>query len=175
MSKTTHKPQLQCHIRWMIRRDLDDVIRIERAAFSEFNWQEEDFVRHLRQRNCIGMTTEVDFAGQPKVVGFMLYELHRDRLVVLNFAVDPRFHRNGIGTAMVEKLKYKMSPGRRGCIALECRESNLEALNFFKAQGFQAVKLMREYYEECNEDAVLMRFQLQRQPERELDRFGNAY
>ena len=48
------KQDLQVHIRWMIRRDMVDVLDIESAAF-EFPWSEEDFIRCLRQRNCIGM------------------------------------------------------------------------------------------------------------------------
>lgn len=160
MSKTTFKPQQQYHIRWMIRRDMTDILRIELAAFSEFPWDEESFVRRLRQRNCIGMTAEANFAGNLKIVGYMVYELHRERIVVLNFAVDPRFHRNGVGTAMVEKLKSKLSMNRRRCLALEARESNLDALNFFKSQGFRAVGLLPNYYEECNEDAVLMRYRM---------------
>src|SRR5690348_2779098 len=42
------------HIRWMIRRDMPEVMRTERASF-EYSWTEDDFLRCLRQRNCIGM------------------------------------------------------------------------------------------------------------------------
>jgi ribosomal-protein-alanine N-acetyltransferase len=73
---------LRVHIRWMIRRDLAEVQAIENESF-EFAWQEEDFLRCLRQRNCIGMVVEQD----DRVVGFMIYELHKTRLHVLNFAV----------------------------------------------------------------------------------------
>ena len=56
----------------MIRRDMPEVIPIETASF-EFPWSEDDFVRCLRQRNCIGMVAEMD----DQVVGFMIYELHK--------------------------------------------------------------------------------------------------
>ncbi len=163
MNRTTPtpaKPKHEYHIRWMIRRDLEDVVRIERACFAQFPWDEDYFTRTLRTRNRIGMTAEASFAGSLKIVGYMVYEMHRDRLVVLNFATDPRFQRSGVGTAMVDKLKAKLStnPGRRTCIALEVRESNLDGLNFFKSQGFRAVKLLRDFYEECDEDAILMRY-----------------
>ena len=49
--------QVPVHIRWMIRRDMAEVLEIERAAF-EFPWFEEEFIRCLRQRNCIGMVAE---------------------------------------------------------------------------------------------------------------------
>ena len=80
---TAHdKQSLRVHIRWMIRRDMPEVLDIENDGF-EFPWSEEDFIRCLRQRNCIGMVAEHD----ERVVGFMIYELHKTRLHVLNFAV----------------------------------------------------------------------------------------
>ena len=45
--------RVRIHIRWMIRRDLSDVMRTELDSF-EYSWNEEDFLRCLRQRNCIG-------------------------------------------------------------------------------------------------------------------------
>ena len=72
------------HIRWMIRRDMSDVLSIENESF-EFPWSEQDFIRCLRQRNCIGMVAEVD----DQIVGFMIYELHKTRLHLLNFLRKP--------------------------------------------------------------------------------------
>ena len=82
------------HIRWMIRRDMPEVMRTERASF-EYSWTEDDFLRCLRQRNCIGMVAE----HGDIISGFMIYELHKTRLHVLNFAVHPSARRNGIGAA----------------------------------------------------------------------------
>ena len=92
-------PQLRVHIRWMIRRDMPEVLDIERASF-EFPWSEEDFIRCLRQRNCIGMVAE---HGE-RVVGFMIYELHKTRLHILNFAVAADVRRRGVGRQMIDKL-----------------------------------------------------------------------
>src|SRR6188474_3566621 len=85
------------HIRWMIRRDMPEVLTIEEQAF-EFPWSEEDFIRCLRQRNCIGMVAE----HNERVVGFMIYELHKNRLHILNFAVQEEFRRRGVGTQMIQ-------------------------------------------------------------------------
>ena len=95
------------HIRWMIRRDMPSVLGIENACF-EFAWSEDDFIRCLRQRNCIGMVAEQD----DEVVGFMIYELHKNRLHILNFAVHPEHRRTGVGQSMVDKLLGKLSHER---------------------------------------------------------------
>ena len=88
----TEKEQGRVHIRWMIRRDMPEVLQTEQESF-EYAWTEEDFLRCLRQRNCIGMVAE---QGE-KVVGFMIYELHKAKLHILNFAVNPAWRRNGVG------------------------------------------------------------------------------
>jgi ribosomal-protein-alanine N-acetyltransferase len=146
-------PPVRVHIRWMIRRDMAEVLDIERASF-EFPWFEEDFIRCLRQRNCIGMVAE---HGE-RVVGFMIYELHKTRLHILNFAVATEFRRRGVGRQMLEKLVGKLSSQRRTRITLEVRETNLPAQLFFKSALFRAVTVLRAYYEDSPEDAYLMQF-----------------
>src|SRR5580692_1967932 len=149
----TEKEQVRVHIRWMIRRDMPEVLQTEQESF-EFAWTEEDFLRCLRQRNCIGMVAE---QGE-KVVGFMIYELHKSKLHILNFAVNPAQRRCGVGAQMVSKLISKLSSHRRTKITLEVRETNLVAQLFFRQQGFRAVRVLRSYYEDSGEDAFLMQY-----------------
>jgi ribosomal-protein-alanine N-acetyltransferase len=151
----TDKEQVRVHIRWMIRRDMPEVLQTEQESF-EFAWTEEDFLRCLRQRNCIGMVAE---QGE-KVVGFMIYELHKAKLHILNFAVSPSYRRLGIGAQMVAKLISKLSSHRRTRITLEVRETNLAAQLFFQKQGFKAVRVLRAYYEDTGEDAFLMQYKI---------------
>lgn len=143
------------HIRWMIRRDMPEVLAIEKKSF-EFPWSEDDFLRCLRQRNCIGMVAEID----GKVAGFIIYELHKNRLHILNFAIDPEFRRRGIGSAMVQKLLSKLSHQRRNQILLEVRETNLPAQLFFKKHNFRAISTLKDFYEDTTEDAYLMNYQV---------------
>ncbi len=147
------REQLRVHIRWMIRRDMAEVLDIEREGF-EFSWSEEDFIRCLRQRNCIGMVAEHD----ERVVGFMIYELHRTRLHLLNFAVAEDIRRQRVGTQMLSKLLAKLSAQRRTRIALEVRETNLSAQLFFRSLGFRAVSVLRDFYDDTTEDAYLMQY-----------------
>jgi [ribosomal protein S18]-alanine N-acetyltransferase len=145
--------QQRIQIRWMIRRDMAEVLEIESEGF-EFPWCEDDFIRCLRQRNCIGMVAELD----DRVVGFMIYELHKARLHLLNFAVARPYRRQGAGTQMLAKLVAKLSSQRRTRILLEVRETNLPAQLFFRKAGFRAVSVLRDFYEDTTEDAYLMQY-----------------
>lgn len=129
------------------------VLMIEGDSF-DTPWTEDEFIRCLRQRNCIGMVTELN----DEVVGFMIYELHKNRLHLLNLAVAKSHRRMGVGRAMVNKLIEKLSHDRRNRILLEVRETNLDAQLFFKAKGFRAIQVLRDFYEDTTEDAYLMQY-----------------
>jgi [ribosomal protein S18]-alanine N-acetyltransferase len=157
--QSEQKQELRVHIRWMIRRDMPEVLAIEAESF-EFPWFEEDFVRCLRQRNCIGMVAE----HEDRVAGFMIYELHKTRIHVLNFAVAGAYRRCGVGSQMIAKLAAKLSAQRRSRIVLEIRETNLDAQLFFRENGFRAVSVLHSYYADTPEDAYLMQYRYR--PER---------
>lgn len=126
------------HIRWMIRRDMPEVMAIENASYDE-PWTEEEMLGHLRRRNCIGMVVEV---GEV-VAGFMVYELHKDRINLLNFAIHMDYRRKRLGTQMLNKLIAKLSANRRNRITLTVCETNLAAQLFFKGGGFHATEVIR--------------------------------
>lgn len=150
MMSTTDR--IAVNIRWMIRRDMPEIYEIENLCF-EFPWDEDTFIRWLRQRNCIGMVAEHD----ERIVGHLVYELHRSRLHIQNFAVLPSQQRKGIGTAMVNKLKSKLSTQRRNRIVLETRENNLDSHLFWKAMGFKAIGISHEWYDN-DEDAYVFQY-----------------
>jgi ribosomal-protein-alanine N-acetyltransferase len=136
--------------RWMLRRDIESVLRIESAAF-DYPWSEADFVRMLRRRNCLGMAV----ANAGEVVGYMVYELTPTRIVLLNLAVDPNHARRGVGRKLIEKLKSKLSLSSRRRIEVEVGERNLLAQLFFRATGFRAAKIIKSPWPQNDDDAIL--------------------
>lgn len=151
------KPKL--HIRWMIRKDMPEVLSIEARAF-DYPWDEDTFIRVLRQRNCIGMVAISDNGDSEKVLGYMIYELWPKRLGLLNFAVDYDERRQGVGRAMLEKLFGKLSEQRRAKISLEVMEANVDAQKFFAANGFRAVGVLHDFYEDTDRDAYQMEYRI---------------
>lgn len=148
------KNQIDVSVKWMVRKDMPEVEAIEQSCF-EFPWYEDDFIRCLRQRNCIGMVAE----ASERVVGFMVYELHKHRLHVLNFAVHEDWRFKGVGRAMLAKIVSKISNDRRSRIVLEVRETNVDAQLFFKRMGFKAVSVLRGFYlQDTDEDAYLFQY-----------------
>ncbi len=54
LKKTEERPPA---IRWLIRRDMDEVLEIERRSY-QFPWDESEFLTCLREPNTIGAVYE---------------------------------------------------------------------------------------------------------------------
>ena len=149
------------HIRWMIRRDMPEVLQIEGESYMQ-RWTEDDFMRCLRQRNCIGMVA-IDPESEA-VCGFMVYELHESRLQLLNIAVGMDHRRRGVGRAMIEKVASKLSPQRRSKLSLECADWNLPAHKFFRSCGLRASHVIQGFYDHDDADAYVFSLDVFNQP-----------
>jgi ribosomal-protein-alanine N-acetyltransferase len=143
------------HIRWMIRKDMHEVLHIEQSSFPN-PWSEDDFIQRLRNRSCIGMVAENHHG---RILGYMIYELHSRHLHLLNLAVYPPFRKHGVGSCMIEKLIGKLGE-RRTRLTTEIGERNLDGQLFFQALGFRATQVLRKHYEETGEDAYVMEYRL---------------
>lgn len=142
---------LPVRVRWMTGRDHPAVLTIERKSF-DCPWSAAEFLEYLGQPDSIGMVAEID----EFVVGYMVFKLGQKRIELLNLAVAPTCRRRGVGCALIDHLTAKLiQPGanRRQRIVTYVRERNLAAQLFFRALGFRAVRVLRDYYDGCDDDA----------------------
>lgn len=128
------------HCRWMIRRDVEEIIVIEREQFT-VPWQEDDFVNTLRQRNTIGKVVE---ASDESIAGYIIYELHKSHLEIVNLAVSRQHKAQGVASLMIGKLMAKLHRDRRTRIIVKVSDRNLEAQLFFKRRGFKATEINKD-------------------------------
>jgi ribosomal-protein-alanine N-acetyltransferase len=146
------------HIRWLIRRDLDRVLQIERASFAA-PWNIGDFYAVLKHRTVTGIVAEDAMSGL--VVGYAVFDLRPDRIELINLAVTPDYRLRWIGTQLVRRLHDRLR-GRRNLIRARVSERNLGAQLFFRARGFVATGIEREPYGEPDHDAYVMDFTIPR-------------
>lgn len=132
-------------IRWALQRDIPAVLAIDAASY-ERPWSEPDLLRCLRQRNCISMVVEHNAPGSrcDTVVAFVVYEISARHLAVLRFAVAPEFRRRGVGTCLLDKIKYKVISHRRLGFTALVPDSDLSAHLFARANDVRAVAAVRE-------------------------------
>jgi ribosomal-protein-alanine N-acetyltransferase len=155
---TKERKHIGVDIRWMVRKELPEVLEIERLSFTH-PWTEPEMIEFLRLRDAIGAVAEVD----DEVVGFMLYRLRPRNIHLESFAVHPKYRRGGIGYAMIDKLFGKLTPQRRKSITVEVRETNLAAQLFLKSMGFLCIDSIAASYIGTEEDSYLFRYALEEQ------------
>ena len=129
-------------IRWMIRRDMDAVLRIENQHDNPQT--EEEIILALRQRNCIGKVYEFE----EQIAGFMIYELHKDRYELLSLVVDQEYPLDTFGTKMVDYLAGKLSgEKKRHKICISITVDDLDGYLFLRSCGFAAISLNGDFNE----------------------------
>jgi ribosomal-protein-alanine N-acetyltransferase len=142
---TSTQPQILVYIRWIMRYDVPEVLEIEKSSSSQ-PWDEEELIRRLRDRGTIGMVAEYG----SKVVGFMVYELHKHRLQLIKLVVHPSWSQRGVGSQMVEKMISKLNATdengrrRRRKLTIQVSEWNTPAHLFLRSQGFRATKVVAD-------------------------------
>ncbi len=134
---------LKVHIRWMIRRDMPEVLAIEADSYGRQAWGEDEFIQFLRKRNAIGMVAE---EGGMRIVGFMVYALYPRRIEVVKLAVGPACQRRGVGRQLAQKLILKLSHQRRTELGGWVSDRNLAGHQFLRAVGARAVEVDRDAY-----------------------------
>ena len=143
------------HIRWMVRRDLDEALEIERQRSGRV-WTREDFLSSVRRRNSVGVVAEL----QGRVVGFMIYELRKNRIRLLNLGTLSAVRCQTVGRQLIAKLIGKLRPGGRSRISCKVHERNLAAQLFFQKLKFFADDILRGDSPETQDDSYLMQYRL---------------
>jgi ribosomal-protein-alanine N-acetyltransferase len=136
----------------MRRRHLKGVMAIERQVYPR-PWSPNLFLSEmseLRNRTYLVAKSGRDVVGYG---GMMCYgeEAH-----VTNIAVDPTQHRKKIGTRLLYELVTDAIRQGAHTISLEVRVSNWGAQRLYSRFGFRPVHVRKGYYQETDEDALVM-------------------
>ncbi len=144
--------ELEVRIVAMRRRHLRSVLRIEAQVYPR-PWSLALFMSELglRSSRCYVVAR---VGGS--VVGYAGLMLTGDDAHVTTIAVDPEWQRHKIGTRLLAFLAHESL--RRGArnLTLEVRVSNEPAQSMYRQFGFKPAGIRKGYYQETNEDALVM-------------------
>ena len=137
-------------IRRLTYADLPQVIAIERRAFPT-PWSLAMFVLELSKPSgiCLAATR----AGS--LVGYLVCSRYDTVWHIMNVAVDDRMLRQGIASALIERL-LELADGPGEQYTLEVRTSNEAAIQLYEKFGFRSAGRRRGYYHDNREDALIM-------------------
>jgi len=90
------------------------------------------------------------------VVGYMSAYLVRDEAFVNNVAVTASCRRQGIGSALVERMLELVQSNGASFLSLEVRMSNTPAYELYKSFDFEVEGVRKNFYRDPDEDAFIM-------------------
>lgn len=138
-------------IRRMELRDLEQVVQIEQACFTE-SWS----CRLLEAGLHSPWDTCFVFEQEDRIFGYCCLRILAGEGEIQRIAVLPQKRRLGVGRKMMEAMVDYAIQNQAHGISLEVRESNLAARRLYESFGFEAEAVRKGYYHSPAEDAVIM-------------------
>jgi ribosomal-protein-alanine N-acetyltransferase len=130
--------------------DLPQVIALERRSFPA-PWSLAMFVLELSKPSSICLGASHD----GELVAYLICSRYHTVWHLMNIAVDTSVRRQGIATALIERL-FEETIAESDRYTLEVRVSNVEAIAMYESFGFRSAGVRRRYYHDNNEDALIM-------------------
>ena len=136
----------------MRRRHLRGVMAIERQLYPR-PWSPNLFLSEMSEsRNRCYLVARMD----REVVGYAGMICYGDEAHVTNIAVDPEHQRHKIASRLLHDVIRQAVEMGAQAVSLEVRVTNWGAQRLYGRFGFRPVGVRKNYYQEINEDALIM-------------------
>ncbi len=136
----------------MRRRHLRGVMAIERQVYTR-PWSPNLFLAEMTEpNNRRYLVARLD----RDIVGYAGLICYGEEAHVTNIAVDPVHHRHKFASRLLYELIVNGIEMGAQAVSLEVRVSNWGAQRLYGQFGFHPVGIRRNYYQELNEDALIM-------------------
>ncbi|MEB3197551.1 MAG: ribosomal protein S18-alanine N-acetyltransferase [Candidatus Sericytochromatia bacterium] len=147
-------------IRPMQGADLPRVVEVERACFGE-RWSQRAFENELA--NVASRYFVCEWDG--RIVGYAGYWLILEEAHITAIGTDPAYQRRGLGERLLLHLIDHAARAEARWLTLEVRASNVAAIRLYEKYGFSSLGRRKAYYQDNQEDALVMWTENIEQPE----------
>lgn len=148
--------------------EIKDVARVREIDVLSFTlpWSERSYRFEVTENeHALNWVAETASSGaEPEVVGMTVLWVILDEAHIATIAVHPDFRGLGIGKRLLARALLAAYQRGARTAYLEVRRSNLAAQTLYQQFGFQVAGERKRYYQDNNEDALLMTLD-QLQPE----------
>ncbi len=144
-------------VRRATEADVPQIHAIEEASFA-IPWSQESILHDIRE-NALSRWLILD-DGAGRALAYAGLWLVIDEGHVLNVAVAPDVRRRGYGRRILTALIDLARENGMTLMTLEARRSNLAAQALYHSCGFLDVGYRKRYYEDNQEDALIMALDL---------------
>lgn len=142
-----HTKRMKITLRHVEPEDLDAFIRIERGAFPVgLRWDAKVWSKLLSEPKRHGIVVAARRRDNA-AIGYLVFGCVDDLIQVVNLAVDTRYRRLGIATALLDSI-ITIEDKTWTRVGVIVHEENLAAQWFYRACGFRCTTIRWGYYAE---------------------------
>jgi [ribosomal protein S18]-alanine N-acetyltransferase len=143
-------------LRLFSQDDLNAILEIHNASKPIAAWRGRDYEQLAADPRGMILVAESEARMLPEIVGFSaFYRMDRES-ELWNIAVEPGHRRQGIARALLREACRRLSDLGVHRLFLEVRESNLPAVELYRAFGFDLLGRRKDYYLNPKEDALVL-------------------
>lgn len=162
---TTHTPHpplpnvgLDITINSISVAEITAILEIDRLCFGGL-WSIDSYQRELTNENShfIGISIAKSLAPATSgLIGFGCFWAILDEAHITLLGIHPDYQRQGLGKLLLVALLDKARSIEMARSTLEVRASNQGAIDLYERYGFQTVGRRKKYYQDNDEDGVIM-------------------
>ena len=149
--RAEREKKAQTVVREAMMEDAAAIAEMEHQIFTDA-WSEKAVLDTINQKNTICLAAEK--AG--RLIGYLLAYAAADEAEIARIAVVKEFQRQGAGRALILGLETVCEANNITKLLLDVRESNEAARTFYTNMGFQEDGIRQRFYENPQEDDILM-------------------
>ena len=136
-------------IRKMTREDIDAVVGVDNAAFSD-TWKEATFCEEIEKDYSHYFVCESD----GEIIGYAGIWCIYETAELIRIATVPKFRKRGIAKELMHKVLECAKTSGCERMMLEVRKSNIPAQELYKKFRFDEISVRKGYYN--GEDALIL-------------------
>ncbi len=145
--------QLKIKILPMQKSDVEEVMKIEEQAYGEHHWSKDSFYGEL-SNELAHYYSAFDLTGN--LLGYAGTWRILDEAHITTIAVKSELRRKKIGEALLIRAIEDFYKNEIKYVTLEVRVSNIPAIKLYEKYGFKSLGERKGYYQNNNEDALIM-------------------
>lgn len=133
-------------IKDVIPKDLNRIHNLENTIFGEDAFS-KDLIKKLIQRNFLFLKIEKKGIRKPLIGFAILVKDRKDRINIINFLINPKFQKQGYGTALLNEIIERIKELEEIIqIILNVKVDNEAAIHLYEKFDFKIVKRIENYY-----------------------------
>jgi ribosomal protein S18 acetylase RimI-like enzyme/D-alanine-D-alanine ligase-like ATP-grasp enzyme len=141
--------------------DLDFLLKLEKESFPLYQQNSKKNIKHGINSNFQEVLIAED-SNNTHIGSIVLFK-YKNSLRIYSIGILKSYQNKGYGRLMLNQIKLLAEQKSYQKIILEASESNISLIEWYKANDFEIVKYLNDYYS-ANENAIKMEYNVTKSP-----------